>query len=74
MTKALTENSGVLVRAGAVVAALLSLGVWFNTRLSAVESGQVEAKKDIQYTQDTVREIKSDLKEVLRRLPQAPRD
>ena len=69
MTKALTENSGILLRAGAVVAGALSLGVWFNTRLSAVETGQSEVKKDIQYTQDSVREIKSDLKEVLRRLP-----
>lgn len=72
MTKALTENSGVLIRAGAIVAALLSLGVWFNTRLSAVENAAVEAKKDMQYTQDDVREIKGDIKELLRRLPAAP--
>jgi hypothetical protein len=74
VTKALTENSGILLRAGVVVAGALSLGVWFNTRLSAVEAANLEVRKDVQYTQDSVREIKSDLKEVLRRLPQSPHE
>jgi hypothetical protein len=72
MTKTITENSGILVKAGAVVGVAPLLGVWFNTRLSAVETGQAETKKDVQYLGDNVREIKGDLKEVLRRLPPTP--
>jgi len=72
MTKTITENSGILVKAGAVVSVALLLGVWFNTRLSAVETSAAELKKDVGYTQERVMELRSDVKEVLRRLPAAP--
>lgn len=72
MTKTLNENTGIMLRASVVVAAIASLGVWFNNRLSAVETSTVEVRKDIQYTQGTVLEMKADLKEVLNRLPPRP--
>ena len=72
MTKAVTENTGVVLRASAIVGALVLLGVWFNGRLSAVETKTSEVSKDIQYTQAAVLEMKDDIKKVLSRLPPLP--
>ena len=63
MTKPiLTESTGWVVRTGAVVAALLMLCVWFNTRLSAVEISQAESKTKVDMILDIVRDIRTAIK------------
>ena len=63
MTKPiLSESTGWVVRTGAVVAAMLLLCVWFNTRLSAVEIGQAESKTKVDMILDIVRDIRTDIK------------
>jgi hypothetical protein len=59
MTKQqVTENSGVVIRWGLIGALVLSLAVWFNTRLSAVEIQQVEQKTDIKHILEIVQELR----------------
>jgi hypothetical protein len=62
MTKALTENSPWIIRTGVVVACLVTLGIWFNSRLSAVEIAQAEQKTKVDMILDIVRDIRSDIK------------
>ena len=63
MTKpVLSEGTGWVVRTGAVVASLLLLCVWFNTRLSAVEIAQAEYKTKVDMILDIVRNIQTDVR------------
>lgn len=63
MTKqVLSENTGWVVRTGAVVASVLLLCVWFNTRLSAVEIAQAESKTKVDMILDIVRDIRTDVR------------
>lgn len=63
MTK-VSENTSIVVRAGVVIGVIGSLGVWFNTRLSAMEVQNIEDKKDIQFIRESVSEMKDILKEL----------
>jgi hypothetical protein len=57
MTKQISENSGILIRAGVLCAMVLSVSVWFHNRLTAVEMQQVEQKTDIRYIKESVDRI-----------------
>ena len=61
MTKQITENTGLVIRWGVISAAILSVLVWFNTRISAVEISQAEQKSDIRHVLDAVTRIESKL-------------
>ena len=69
MTKPITDGTGVLIRAGAIAAAVIALAAWFNTRLSAVEIQQAEQKSDTRHIIDLVLEIKQDLKDLKNKVP-----
>ena len=62
MTKAITENTGVVVRWGAVAGAIVLLSIWFNTRLSSVEIAEAEQKAKVDMILDIVKDIRSDIK------------
>lgn len=67
MTKQqLQEGTGVVVRLGAIAAAVLALGLIFHNRLSAVEIKQAEQARDVQYILEAVKDMKSTLE---RKLP-----
>ena len=67
MTKQqLQDSTGVVVRLGAIAAAVLGLGVFFHNRLAAVEIKQAEQARDVQYILEAVKDMKSTLE---RKLP-----
>jgi hypothetical protein len=59
MTKAITENTGVVIRYGVIGALLLAALGTLHTRLSAVEITQAEQKTDIKYIKESVDRIES---------------
>jgi hypothetical protein len=63
MTKPqITESTGWVIRTGAVVASVLTLCIWFNTRLSAVEIAQAEGKTKMDMILEIVRDIRTDIR------------
>lgn len=62
MTKQqVTENTGIVFKWGAIATALLSVGIWFNARLSAVEVTQAEHKSDLNHILKSLDRIESRL-------------
>jgi uncharacterized membrane protein YciS (DUF1049 family) len=59
MTKPISENTPVVFKMTVIIGALLSVGIWFNNRLSAVEMSSVEQKTDIKYIKESVQRIES---------------
>jgi len=58
VTKHITENTPLILRAGVAVALLIGVTVWFNNRLSAVEVAQAEQRSDIRHVLEVVLELK----------------
>lgn len=58
----LSENTGWVVRTGAIAALMLAGAFWFHNRLAAVEVAQEAQKTKIDLIYDMVKDIKTAVK------------
>jgi hypothetical protein len=63
----LSENTSVVIKAGAIAAAIVAVLWWFHGRIAAVEIKQAEQTVKIDAQTDLLREIRGDVRDLARK-------